>query len=115
MGDTTTANLDFYYDSSFIYIFNTSGINEEEEFAGSSVMVYPNPFDDFAYLYFTDVKPGLECVILLYDVTGRNVERIEATTPYPVKINRPQNCNGLLFYNVMVDGVRTASGKLMLR
>jgi len=113
-GDTTTDNLDFYYDSTFIYVYNTASL---EDFSGGGkfcVMIYPNPFRDRSFLYFNNAKPGLPYVLDIYDLTGRAITRISGETPLPVRIERPVETSGILLYEVKINGVRCATGKLVV-
>lgn len=114
-GDSSTQNLDFYYDSSFIYIYNTTGIDEPVAFPETAVVVYPNPFDETAYLYFTSAESGGACEVILYDFAGRVIDRITGEIPYPIKIVKPEGYHGLLIYELWVDGSWATAGKLIAR
>lgn len=114
IGDTTIENLDFYYDSTYIYIFNTSSVNDWEEMESFDITVYPNPFSENTFLYLTNVSPGYNCEVVIRDITGRILHRINSISPLPVKIERPGSYSGILFYEVFIDNVRRATGKLIV-
>jgi hypothetical protein len=113
-GDTNTQNLDFYYDSLFIYIYTTASIESTDLPEDFSTMVYPNPFNDYAYLYFVNAQPAQEFEILICDLSGRIVDRIIGETPLPVRIERPNAGSGIYFYTVLSQGQRKSSGKLIV-
>jgi hypothetical protein len=114
LGDTSTANLDFYYDSLFIYIFNTASVAEQDGEEDFDVTIYPNPFSDRTFLYFTNVQPGKDCEVIIRDVTGRILNQVQGTTPFPVRIDKPGDYSGLLLYELTIDGIRKKTGKLVV-
>jgi hypothetical protein len=113
-GDTLTENLDFYYDSAYIYVFNTASVEDICSSGDFGVIVYPNPFTDKAFLYFSDVKPGLPYEVILYDVTGRILNKIYGETPLPVCIDRTGKNSGMIFFEININGVRRNTGKLLV-
>jgi hypothetical protein len=113
-GDTNTANLDFYYDSLYIYIYNTSGIETLDPVETMNTVIYPNPFSDYSYLYFTNALPNQDYEFYLYDLTGREVNHISGQTPLPVRIDRPSSGAGAYFYTLISNGIRQSSGKLIV-
>lgn len=113
-GDTSTSNLDFYYDSLFIYIYPTASIGNDLAPEDFSAMVYPNPMTDNAYLYFVNAQPNQKFELIISDLSGRTVSEIQGVTPLPVRIERPTAGSGLYFYTLLSKGQRKASGKLIV-
>ncbi len=113
-GDTATDNLNFYYDSLFIYIYTSAGIDESGQEEPLNAMVYPNPLTDYAYLYFVNAIPNKEYELIISDLSGRTVSRIEGVTPLPQRIERPAAGSGIYFYTLISNGERKTSGKLIV-
>jgi hypothetical protein len=113
-GDTLTDNLDYYYDSAYIYVYSPASAEEINIKNNIGMIVYPNPFTDRAFIYFSDIKPGLPYEVIIYDVTGRIINSIKGETPAPVRIDRPDENGGMLFYEVKIKGIRSSTGKLVV-
>lgn len=69
-GDTNTFNLDFYYDSLYIYIYEPSGITNPDATIDGTPLVYPNPAGDQITLEIkADHAEGAQ--LSIYDLYGR--------------------------------------------
>lgn len=78
-GDTTTTDLDFYYDSLYIYIYNTSGVASQNANNHEGVIVYPNPATQQITLAFYD-RESVNTNIAIYDLFGRMISEKELLT-----------------------------------
>jgi hypothetical protein len=80
-----------------------------------SAMIYPNPMtEEGAYLYFVNAQPNQNFELIISDISGRMVSRLQGETPLPVKIERPVTGSGIYFYTLLSKGERKTSGKLIV-
>jgi hypothetical protein len=77
--------------------------------------VYPNPFDQAAILKLDqDVDLSVPASLLVFDVSGRIVNRIEEISQRETTISAEGLSNGIYFYKVIQNGNILTTGKMMI-
>jgi hypothetical protein len=94
-----------------LHIDDDSGILEE----GSNYLaVYPNPFSDFTTIRFAKELSSPH-IIIVYDIVGSEIYRIENVTGKFLQINKNELGNGLFILTVIEQesGTQILSTKLL--
>ncbi len=76
--------------------------------------VYPNPVSEESKLTFTN-KTSEEYTFTLYDITGKEVKKIENITNGEITFNRAGLENGMYFYKLQNSFGASANGKLIIK
>ncbi len=91
-----------------------SGIKGEQGF-NYNLKVYPNPFSNYATISF-DVPPGSESFsFIVYDVSGREVKRMDGILSSEIIISKENMAEGLYNYNLLnKEKITVSRGKLVV-
>lgn len=78
--------------------------------------IYPNPFNSTATLNLqSSIDPSVSPVsLMIIDMTGRMVKRIDGITTQETIIQGDDLVNGIYFYQVVQDGNVMSTGKMMI-
>ncbi len=75
----------------------------------NSITVYPNPFDNYITIGFSESSISGEVDINLTNILGASIEKIDLTNFYEKKIIlyiHHELAKGIYFLNILVDGIR---------
>ncbi|MCH8905426.1 MAG: T9SS type A sorting domain-containing protein, partial [Bacteroidetes bacterium] len=87
-----------------------------EEMKQYNIAVYPNPFKDQATFLFSFNPHQLEQLsLIIFDVFGREVTRIQNITSNKIKINGGNLSTGLYFYKLTEEGQSISTGKFAVQ
>ncbi|CAN5358834.1 hypothetical protein BH11BAC1_BH11BAC1_29920 [soil metagenome] len=77
--------------------------------------IYPNPFNQSATLRLDEnVDLSVPATLIVFDVTGRIVNRIDEITTRETTISADEMANGIYFYEVIQGGNVLSTGKMMI-
>lgn len=85
----------------------------EQQRGDFAVSVYPNPFSTTTTIDFSDVS-NRSAMLRLYTSTGKLARIQQLPAGGKATLQRNGLANGLYFFEVEIDGIGTAFGKLML-
>jgi hypothetical protein len=87
--------------------------NEERE--ENEILLYPNPVKSQAKLSIPNVgKFPAGLTLIVYDILGREVRRIENIKTTEIKINRTNLPGGIYFYKIVDVGIVLKTGKIII-
>jgi Secretion system C-terminal sorting domain/Right handed beta helix region len=78
----------------------------------NQVVVFPNPFTSTTTISLNFSLKN--ATILLYDMVGKEIQRMENITGQTITISRKNLEKGIYFYSIVEDNQNTTSGKLMV-
>ena len=79
-----------------------------------SVSVYPVPFSDEATVKITTGQNLSGSVFVMYDETGREVNRINIPAAMQFSIHSGSLADGMYLYQIINNGQTVYNGKLMI-
>ncbi len=93
-----------------------TGLHEEKSSPENILQIYPNPLNSRATLTIPNIEQypsGLKIVI--YDILGREVRRIENIRTGEIEISRDNLSGGVYLYKVLHEKDVLQTGKIMIR
>jgi len=90
---------------------NISSVNEIPS-QENTITVYPNPFSDYTTLVLTTQL--FKATLLVYDILGKEVMRIENLTGKEIKISRGGMSQGMYFFKIIDGNTSTGQGKMLV-
>jgi hypothetical protein len=85
-------------------------INSDNEL----ISFYPNPFSDKAVVDINNTVNLNNTRLVIYDITGKEVKKIDQIHSRQVTISRDKLESGVYFYKLFNDQIVTANGKFIL-
>jgi hypothetical protein len=108
-------NLDFKYDTTYIYIYEGAGIVEHNINNLYDVNIYPNPFTNTATVYVSNPNSENRLVTLkVYDITGRVLKEESIENSEYLTISSEGMAKGMYIYEIQVNKEIVNSGKLIV-
>lgn len=112
----THNNLDFLFDTTFIYIIPNAGIEDINGNPKFNISIYPNPFTDYATIDIENPEGSRrELQLNIYDMTGRLVKSITETDSNYITFNRDNLVDGMYLYQLTVDKEQAGNGKIIVK
>jgi len=76
------------------------------------IVVYPNPFTDITTLSFSE--PLLKASLIIYDIFGKEVKRLENLNGKEITISRNGLSKGMYFFRVVEGNTIVGKGKMIV-
>jgi hypothetical protein len=84
----------------------------------TTITVVPNPFHDYARIVLQGAASQQAAAISIKDLQGRMVAEIKNiqmnSASAEIRLNRNNLCAGIYFYELKIEGTRTAAGKFCI-
>lgn len=134
--DNTVGTLEFYRDTLYIgggfwtingdsiqflakwtggnYIDTCGNTTSAEEIDNeiNNIVIYPNPFSDFTTLNLS--KPLFKGSLVVYDLIGKEVIRMENINGKEIRISRNGMSKGMYFFRVIEGNTSVGKGKMII-
>jgi hypothetical protein len=112
----TYNNLDFVYDTTFIYIIPNTGVNDLDGMPKYDISVFPNPFTDQATIHVENTTgENQELSLSIFDMTGRLVKQIVEREGDDILFTRDNMVKGMYIYELKVNEQPAGNGKVMVK
>ncbi|HNW70584.1 MAG TPA: FISUMP domain-containing protein, partial [Bacteroidales bacterium] len=76
------------------------------------INIFPNPFSDYATLSLS--KPLFNASLIVYDIIGKEVNRIENLNAKEIRISRNGMSKGMYFFRVVDGNINVGKGKMII-
>ncbi len=112
----THSNLDFLFDTTFIYIIPNAGIEDINGNPKFDISIYPNPFTDYATIEIANSEgERRELQLNVYDMTGRLVKSITELNTDIITFSRDNLVDGMYLYQLIVNKEQAGNGKIIIK
>jgi hypothetical protein len=111
----TVTNLGFKYDTTKIYVYYNTSINDHNLNSMYDVRVYPNPFTDNATIYVSNPFGENRLVTFkIYDLVGRVIKELNAEDSESINFTSEGMIKGMYIYELQVNHEIISSGKIVV-
>jgi hypothetical protein len=111
----TVTNLGFKYDTTKIYVYYNTSIDDHNLNSMYDVRVYPNPFTDNATIYVSNPFGENRLVTFkIYDLVGRVVKELSAEDSESINFTSEGMIKGMYIYELQVNHEIISSGKIVV-
>jgi hypothetical protein len=109
------SNLGFWYDTSKIYVYYQTSINDHNVNSAYDVKVYPNPFSNSASIYVSNpYNENRVITFKVYDIVGRVIKEITVENTDVIGFNDYGMTKGMYIYELQVNREVVNSGKIVV-
>ncbi len=110
---STHIQKDFLYDSTFVYVLESTVIDEFSYSSIQEVSIYPMPFTSTATVNITGIEGEFEYSMNIFDINGRLVNTFLGKTNDSFQINNNGMKEGIYPFVIDVNGTKVYSGKIL--
>ncbi|MEA3496301.1 MAG: T9SS type A sorting domain-containing protein, partial [Bacteroidota bacterium] len=93
-------------DDFIIKVIQSSVVGIKENIQNNNILIYPNPFNNFFYVYFEETMEVSQ--IELIDISGKIIQTFKSPKDNLLKINRNEISKGMYFLRITSDKVFVA-------
>lgn len=116
INSNTVNDINFYYDSTKVYLYNSSGIHTVRNYGLTHVVVYPNPLTDkTTFLISNPEEKESSYSLTVFDLTGKTVMNKSGKTVDQIELKRENLKTGIYFFSLELNGVIATRGKLIVK